>query len=84
AEVAVVAHHQRVKVAYDGFLPEIQAYLAALPGARQTVAQFDEANRELIEVVAAEVAVVAHHQRVKVAYDGFLPEIQAYLAALPG
>ncbi len=52
--------------------------------ARQTVAQFDEANRELIEVVAAEVAVVAHHQRVKVAYDGFLPEIQAYLAALPG
>jgi len=55
-----------------------------LATARQTVAQFDEANRELIEVVAAEVAVVAHHQRVKVAYDGFLPEIQAYLAALPG
>ena len=52
--------------------------------ARQTVAQFDEANRELIQTAAAEVPVVAHHQRVKAAYDGFLPEIQAYLAALPG
>lgn len=55
-----------------------------LAAARQTVAQFDEANRELIQAVAAEVPVVAHHQRVKAAYDGFLPEIQAYLAALPG
>lgn len=52
--------------------------------ARQTVAQFDEANRELIQAAAAEVPVVEHHQRVKAAYDGFLPEIQAYLAALPG
>lgn len=52
--------------------------------ARQTVGQFDEANRELIEAVAAEVPVVALHQRIKAAYDGFLPEIQAYLAALPG
>lgn len=55
-----------------------------LAAARQTVVQFDEANRELIEAVAAEVAVVAHHQRIKAAYDGFLPEIQSYLAALPG
>lgn len=54
-----------------------------LAAARQTVAQFDEANRDLIQAVAAEVPVVAHHQRVKAAYDGFLPEIQAYLAALP-
>lgn len=55
-----------------------------LAAARQTVAQFDEANRELIDAVAAEVPMVAHHQRVKTAYDGFLPEIQSYLAALPG
>lgn len=55
-----------------------------LVAARQTVAQFDEANRELIQAVAAEVPVVTHHQRIKAAYDGFLPEIQAYLAALPG
>ncbi|MDC7712409.1 AAA family ATPase [Vogesella indigofera] len=55
-----------------------------LAAAHQTVAQFDEANRELIQAVAAEVPLVAHHQRIKAAYDGFLPEIQAYLAALPG
>jgi len=55
-----------------------------LVAARQTVAQFDEANRDLIQAAAAEVPVVAHHQRVKAAYDGFLPEIQAYLTALPG
>ncbi|CAB3803845.1 hypothetical protein LMG28688_05851 [Paraburkholderia caffeinitolerans] len=55
-----------------------------LATARQTVAQFDVVNRELIEAVAAEVPVVAHNLRVKAAYDGFLPEIQAYLAALPG
>lgn len=52
--------------------------------ARQTVAQFDEANRELIRAVEAEVPVVTHHQRIKAAYDGFLPEIQSYLAGLPG
>lgn len=55
-----------------------------LAEARQTVAQFDEVNRELLQAVAAEVPVVAHHQRIKAAYDSFLPEIQAYLAALPG
>lgn len=55
-----------------------------LEGARQTVAQFGEANRELIEAAEEEVLLVAHHQRIKIAYDGFLPEIQAYLAALPG
>lgn len=52
--------------------------------AQQTVAQFDALNRELIQAVEAEVPVVAHHLRIKAAYDGFLPEIQAYLAALPG
>ncbi len=55
-----------------------------LAAARQTVAQFDEVNRDLIQAVEAEVPVVAHHQRIKAAYDGFLPEIQAYLTALPG
>jgi len=55
-----------------------------LAAARQTVAQFDEVNRDLIQAVAEEVSVVAHHQRIKAAYDGFLPEIQAYLMALPG
>ncbi|EFW82228.1 ATP-binding protein [Pseudomonas savastanoi] len=55
-----------------------------LAAAYQTVAQFEEVNRDLIEACAAEVPVVEHHHRIKDAYDGFLPEIQAYLAALPG
>jgi hypothetical protein len=52
--------------------------------ARQTAALFDAVNRDLIQAVAAEVPVVVHHQRIKAAYDGFLPEIQTYLMALPG
>jgi len=55
-----------------------------LTTAHQTVAQFDEVNHELIQLVANEVPMVAHHQRIKAAYDSFLPEIQAYLATLPG
>ena len=51
--------------------------------ARNTVASFDEANRALIEVVAAEVQVVDFHCRVKRSYDGFLQEIQLYLGNLP-
>lgn len=54
-----------------------------LATARQTVAQFEEANRDLIQAVAAEVPVVAHHQRIKAAYESFLPELQTYLTALP-
>jgi len=55
-----------------------------LATARQTVAQFVDANRALIDAAAAEVPVIAHHQRIQAAYSGYLPEIQAYLAALPG
>ena len=52
--------------------------------ARLAVTQFDQANLDLVQAVAAEVPVVAHHQRIKTSYDGFLYEIQAYLTALPG
>lgn len=55
-----------------------------LATANQTVALFDEVNRELIQAVEAEVPVVSHNHRIKAAYDSFLPELQAYLAALPG
>lgn len=51
--------------------------------ARNTVASFDEANRELIESVAKEAQVVESHNRIKRAYDGFLQEIQLYLGNLP-
>lgn len=74
----------------DGFRLEIERLKMMrdtaqqeLTQAQQTVAQFDEANRELISEVAAEVGVTAHHRRVKAAYDGFLPELQGYLAGLP-
>lgn len=55
-----------------------------LATARQTVTQFDEANQDLIQAVAHEQPVVAQNHRIKAAYDGFLPEIQSYVAALPG
>lgn len=55
-----------------------------LAEARQTVAEFDVANRELIEAAERERPVIAQHYRVKAAYDGFLPVIQGYVAALPG
>lgn len=55
-----------------------------LAAARQTVAHFDEANRELIQAVMQEVPIVAHHHRIKAAYEGFLPQIQSYVSALPG
>jgi len=54
-----------------------------LAEARTTVANFDEANRELIELVASEAQVVEFHNRVKRSYDGFLQEIQSYLSNLP-
>lgn len=54
-----------------------------LAEAENTVANFDEANRELIELVAAEAQVVEFHNRIKISYDGFLQEIQLYLRNLP-
>lgn len=51
--------------------------------ATNTVASFDEANRELIEIVATEGQVVEFNNRVKLAYDGFLREIKFYLSNLP-
>jgi len=52
--------------------------------AQLTVNNFDEANRELIQAVEAEIPTVALHHQIKAAYDAFLPEIQGYLATLPG
>ncbi|HHW1764640.1 TPA: AAA family ATPase [Pseudomonas aeruginosa] len=75
----------------DGFRLEIERLRTLrstaqqeLAQAHQTVAQFGEANRELLAEVAAETGVLVHHQRVKAAYDAYLPVLQAYLAGLPG
>lgn len=54
-----------------------------LAEARATVDHFDEANRELIELVAIEAQVIDFHNRIKRSYDGFLQEIQSYLRSLP-
>lgn len=51
--------------------------------AKDTVALFDEANRELIAAVAAEEPIVQTHHRVKHAYDGFIAELKSYLEELP-
>lgn len=74
----------------DGYRIEIeraklirQTAESELTEARTTVSNFDEANRELIELVASEAQVVEFHDRVKRSYDGFLQEVQEYLRNLP-
>jgi len=74
----------------DGYRSEIERARLIRKGtedqfseARSTVANFDEVNRDLIALVAAEGPIVEHHNRVKRAYDGFLEEIKNYLNTLP-
>lgn len=57
---------------------------AELAAAQTNLTQFNDNNRELLQAIAAEEIVIQLNQRIKVAYDGFLPEIQRYMAALPG
>lgn len=51
--------------------------------AQSTIKQFEEANRELIAEVEREKDVTALNERVKAAYDRYLPILQRYLGALP-
>lgn len=51
--------------------------------AQTLITQFDEANKDLIDKVRAEEPVVLLHERIKVAYDALLRELQSYLAGLP-
>ncbi|MEH6575673.1 MAG: AAA family ATPase [Amphritea sp.] len=74
----------------DGFRIEIEraktlraANESQLLAARDTVARFDEANRELIDAVAVEAPIVQTHHRIKHAYDGFLAELRSYFEGLP-
>jgi energy-coupling factor transporter ATP-binding protein EcfA2 len=55
-----------------------------MAASQATVNQFNENNRELLEAIAAEEPLIQLNQRIKAAYDGFLPELQRYMAALPG
>jgi energy-coupling factor transporter ATP-binding protein EcfA2 len=54
-----------------------------LEQARATIAQFEIDNKQLIEEVTREAAVIEHNKRIKLAYDAYLPVLQAYLADLP-
>lgn len=82
--------HAEERARLDGYRIEIeraklirQTAENQLSEARNTVASFGEANRELIELVTAEAQVVEFHNRVKCSYDGFLREIKLYLGNLP-
>ena len=74
----------------DGFRLEIERLKTLrstanedLARAQQTIAQFEEQNQALIVEVAEEQNRIAHHLRIKAAYDAFLPELQHHLAGLP-
>lgn len=56
-----------------------QAFLQA----QGAVARFEAENRELVDEVAAEANVIAHHRVIKDSYDGFLVALRLYLDGLP-
>ncbi|CAM5564351.1 AAA family ATPase [Rhodanobacter lindaniclasticus] len=51
--------------------------------AQLTITQFEEANRELIAAVESEKDIIALNQRIKAAYDEYLPVLHGYLGTLP-
>lgn len=51
--------------------------------AQSEIAQFDEANRELVAEVAAELNVIAHHRVIKDSYDGYFLALRQYMDGLP-
>ena len=55
----------------------------ALQQAQAAVAQFEEANRELVAEVAEEANVIVHHRVIRDSYDGFLATLKLYLDGLP-
>lgn len=74
----------------DGYRSEIERCRTirttsqqALLQAQSEVAQFEDANRELVSEVAEEVNVIAQHRVIKESYDGFLLALRQYLDGLP-
>lgn len=51
---------------------------------RLNIANFDQANAQLIEEVRHEALLMAHDRRIKVAYDDFLRLLRQFRAELPG
>lgn len=74
----------------DGFRGEIERCrlmrsqaLQEFTQAQATITQFEADNQQLIEEVGREALALEHNRRIKVAYDAYLLQLQAYLAALP-
>jgi energy-coupling factor transporter ATP-binding protein EcfA2 len=74
----------------DGYRSEIERCRTiratsqqAVQQAQNEVAQFEEANRELVAEVAEEANVIAHHRVIKDSYDGFLVALKQYMDGLP-
>lgn len=74
----------------DGFRTEIERSRTirattqqSLQQAKDEVVKFEEANRELVAAVSAEVNVCNHHRLIKESYDGFLFALKRYLEGLP-
>jgi len=74
----------------DGYRSEIERCRTiratsqeAVIQAQGEVAQFEEANRELMAEVAREANVISHHRVIKDSYDGFLVALRQYLDGLP-
>ncbi|HTF97511.1 MAG TPA: AAA family ATPase [Cellvibrio sp.] len=74
----------------NGFRSEIErcrtvraTYQETLSQAQLQIAQFELANRALLDEVAREADVIAHHLLVKNSYDEFLQLLREYLDTLP-
>lgn len=86
ARAALIVERDRL----NGFSLEVEhlkalrtALLTDLDVANEAIAQFSQANQELIQQVEAERPLTALNWRIKAAYDDFLVRLQGYLAALP-
>jgi hypothetical protein len=67
-----------------GLMSVQNAWRERLEAAQQLMNQFEADNHTLIEEATAEGPVIAHHQRIKAAYDDFLPRLRAFMEGLPG
>ena len=82
----LVAERRRLdplRLSVEGLRTQRKTLQDEFYAAQALITQFEEANKDLIEHVRAEEAVVELHARIKTAYDAFLRELQAYLAGLP-
>jgi len=61
-----------------------KAWADEIQSARELIERFEEENHQLIQEAEAERPAVALQNRIKQAYDAFLPLLKSYMSALPG